>query len=310
MRAKEVAALLALAALWGGSFLFIRIAVPAFGPVVLACLRVILAGVGLLAYAAALRRSVELRGRWRPFLLLGALNGAIPYSLIATAELHLTASLAVILNATTPLFTALVAAVWLRERLTARTVAGLVAGVGGVAILVGWSPLPLDRVLLLSVGASLAAALSYGLAGVQAKTAFAGTPPLTLAIGQQVGAALLLLPFALPLGVVNLSADLLSAGVIAALVGLALLCTSLGYLLYFYLIVQVGPTRTLSVTFLMPGFGVLWSVVFLREAVWASTFVGLGVILASVVLVTGVRLRMPGAGSARAAAIPPGSAES
>jgi drug/metabolite transporter (DMT)-like permease len=260
--------------------------------VVLACLRVTLAGAGLLLYAVALRRSVALRARWRAYLVLGALNGAIPYSLIAAAELHLTASLAVILNGTTPLFTALVAALWLRERLTARMVVGLLVGVGGVAILVGWSSLPLDRVLLLSVGASLAAALSYGLAGVQAKTAFGRTPPLTLAIGQQVGAALLLLPFALPLAVVNAPANRLSPGVVAAVVALALLCTSLGYLLYFYLIVSVGPTRTLSVTFLMPVFGVLWGVLFLHESVRPGTFVGLGVILASVLLVTG--LRFPG----------------
>jgi drug/metabolite transporter (DMT)-like permease len=288
MRAKELAALFTLAALWGGSFLFIRIAVPAFGPVVLACLRVMLAGAGLLLYAAAARRSVALRARWRAFLVLGTLNGAIPYSLIAAAELHLTASLAVILNGTTPLFTALVAAIWLRERLTARIVVGLLAGLGGLAILVGWSPLPLDRLLLLSVGASLAAALSYGLAGVHAKAAFVGTPPLTLAIGQQVGAALLLLPFALPLAIVDPPASRLSPGVVAAVVALALLCTSLGYLLYFYLIVSVGPTRTLSVTFLMPVFGVLWGVLFLRETVRVGTFVGLGVILASVLLVTGV----------------------
>lgn len=288
MRAKELAALFTLAALWGGSFLFIRIAVPAFGPVVLACLRVALAGAGLLLYAAVLRRSVAIRARWRAYLVLGALNGAIPYSLIAAAELHLTASFAVILNGTTPLFTALVAALWLRERLTTRTVVGLLAGLVGVVILVGWSPLPLDRVLLLSVGASLAAALSYGLAGVHAKTAFVGTPPLTLAIGQQVGAALLLLPFALPLAIVDSPANQLSPGIVAAVVALALLCTSLGYLLYFYLIVSVGPTRTLSVTFLMPVFGVLWGVLFLHETVRPGTFIGLGVILASVLLVTGV----------------------
>jgi drug/metabolite transporter (DMT)-like permease len=168
MRPKELAALLLLAALWGGSFLFIKVTVPAFGPIVLATVRVALAGIGLLVYAAVLRRAVDLRGRWRASLVLGALNAAIPYALIATAEQHLTASLAVILNATTPLFTAVVAAVWLHERLTRTQIAGLALGVVGVAVLVGWSPLQVNRVIVASVGASLLASLSYGMAGVHA----------------------------------------------------------------------------------------------------------------------------------------------
>lgn len=289
MKRKELGALLLLAALWGAPFLFYRVAAPVLGPIVLVCLRVALAGAALLVYATATRRTSNWQSRLRAFLVLGALNAAIPYVLIATAELHITASLATILNATTPLFTAVVAAVRLGERLTARTVLGLLLGVAGVAVLVGWSPLPLDPVLILAVAACLTAALSYALAGVFAKTAFAGTPPLTLAIGQQVGASLLLLPFALPIAAAGKTAFHPSAAVVASVLGLALLCTSLGYLLYFFLIESVGPTRTLSVTFLMPGFGVLWSVLFLGETVGAGTFAGLGLILASIFLVTGHR---------------------
>jgi drug/metabolite transporter (DMT)-like permease len=162
----------------------------------------------------------------------------------------------------------------------------LLLGLAGVAILVGWSPLPVDPLLILSVGACLTAALSYALAGVFAKTAFAGTPPLTLAVGQQVGASLLLLPIALPLAATEKTDRHPAAGVVVSVLGLAVLCTSLGYLLYFFLIDRVGPTRTLSVTFLMPGFGVLWNRLFLGETAGAGTFVGLGVILAGVFLVT------------------------
>ncbi len=118
MRARDFGALMALAALWGGSFLFIRVGARAIGPTTLAEARVVLAGAALLLFMAATRVSLDLRGRWKRYLIMGVLQGAIPYTLISTAELHLTAGLAAILNATTPLFGALVAAVWLRDRLT------------------------------------------------------------------------------------------------------------------------------------------------------------------------------------------------
>jgi drug/metabolite transporter (DMT)-like permease len=291
MRPKELAALLLLAALWGGSFLFIKVAVPAFGPIVLATVRVALAGIGLLAYAAIMRRTIDLHGRWRASLILGMLNAAIPYALIATAELHLTASLSVILNATTPLFTAVVSAFWLHGRLTAKQGMGLALGFIGVAVLVGWSPLPVSRIIVLSVCASLVASLSYGMAGVHAKRAFVGVPSLTVATAQQIGATILLLPVATPIAVVNRTATHPSPTAIAALVALALLSTSLGYLLYFFLIASVGPTKTLSVTFLMPVFGICWGALFLHEEVHASMLVGLGIILTSVCLVMGIQIR-------------------
>ncbi len=198
MRIKDVGALLLLAALWGGSFLFIRVTSPVFGPFLFAALRVGIAGAALLLYAAVTRSIPTLRSQARNYLIIGALNAAIPYALIGLAELHLTASLGVILNATTPLFTAIVAAFWLRDRLDLKKGIGLVLGVLGVAVIVGWSPLPVDGIILLSIGAALVAALSYGFAGVFSKIAFVGTPPLAVAIGQQVGASVLLFPLALP----------------------------------------------------------------------------------------------------------------
>jgi drug/metabolite transporter (DMT)-like permease len=293
MRPKELAALLLLAALWGSSFLFIRVAVPAFGPVVLATLRVALAGIGLLIYAAVIRHHIDLRGWWQASLVLGALNATIPYVLIATAELHLTASLAVILNATTPLFTAVVSALWLRDRLTAKQIFGLALGVIGVAVLVGWNPSPVSGLIILSVGASLMASLSYALAGVHAKRAFAGVPSLTVATAQQIGATILLLPFAMPVAVANRATIRPDTTMVAALVALALLSTSLGYLLYFFLIASIGPTKTLSVTFLMPVFGVFWGTLFLHDVVRAGTLAGLAIILASVCLVVGIPLGRP-----------------
>lgn len=122
-----------LGALWGGSFLFIRVAVPALGPTLLMDIRVFFAAVALILYAVVLGRLGGLRTRWRQFLVLGGVNAALPFTLIAAAEINLTASLASILNSTTPLFTAVVAALWIGESLTARKMVGLMLGFAGVA---------------------------------------------------------------------------------------------------------------------------------------------------------------------------------
>ncbi len=290
MRLKDLAALLSLAVLWGGSFLFIRVAAPALGPVGLAAVRVSLAGFALLGYAVATRKPPTFRGLWGRYVLLGTLNGAIPYTLIAVAELRLTASLASILNAMTPLCTALVAAVWLREQLTAKRIAGTVLGIVGVAVLVGGSALPSNVGTALAVGASLLATVSYGLAAVYTRVAFRGLPPLALATGQQIGATIVLVPLAVPVTVVTAPPLNLSAGLIAAIVALALLSTSVAYLLYFSLIANVGPTGAASVTLLVPVFGLVWGALFLHETLHPGTLVGLAVVLASVTLITGLRL--------------------
>jgi drug/metabolite transporter (DMT)-like permease len=284
--ARDLAALILLGSLWGASFIFIRVAVPALGPFVLMDLRVLLAAAALILGAVAVGSLPKLRSHWGRFLVLGFLNAAVPFTLIAASEINLTASLAAILNSTTPLFTAMVAAVWIGEALRLRRIFGLLLGILGVVLVVGWTPLALSPVVLLSIGASLAAALSYGFGGVYAKRAFSGLPPLSMAIGQQAGASLLLLsPSA-----ASLPGEVPSSGVVLSVLALALLSTALAYLLYFRLITSVGPTSTLTVTFLVPVFGLLFGALFLGEPVGAGMLVGLGVILSSVALVTGIRL--------------------
>ncbi len=284
MGIRDLGALVLLGALWGGSFLYIRVAVPALGPALLMELRVLLAAAALSLYAVAVGRLPALRSRRKEFLILGGLNAAIPFTLIAAAEITLTASLASILNSTTPLFAAVVAAAWIGEALTTRKVIGLIMGIMGVAVLVGWTPIALNGVVLLSVGAMLAASLSYALGGVYAKRTFVGIPSLALAIGQQMGAAMLLLPLA----AASLPGEAPSPTVALSVLALALLCTAVAYLLYFYLIANTGPTRTLTVTFLIPVFGLFFGVLFLGEPVGVGTLVGLGIILYSVALVIGI----------------------
>ncbi len=290
MRAKDVGVLVLLAAIWGLSYLFIRVAVAPLGPVVVALLRVVIAAGGLLAWAALSRRQGELAPLDRRFLILGAANAAIPYGLIAFAELHLTASLAAILNATTPLFTTLVAAAWASERLAPRTLAGAALGMAGVAALVGWNPGTTDGWFALAVVAMLAASLAYGAASVYAKRSLSGVSSLGAATGQQLGAAVVLAPFGLATVAGGGSPGPVTSTVALAILGLGLLCTSLAYLLYFHSIAAVGAVNTSSVTFLIPIFGILWSALFLGEAAPPGALPGLGLILGGVVLVSGLGL--------------------
>ncbi|MBD0355180.1 MAG: DMT family transporter [Rubrobacteraceae bacterium] len=286
MRPKDLGALMLLGALWGGSFLFIRVAVPALGPFVLMELRVGLAVVALTLYVVVVGRLSKLRSRWREFLIIGTVNTAIPFSLIAAAEIYLTASLAAILNSTTVLFTALVAAVWMGDPLTRRKVVGVILGIVGVAVLVGWDPIELSGVILLSVGAMLAASLSYALGAVYIKRTFKGIPPLSMSLGQLTGGAIILLPLA----AASLPGERPSAAVTLCVLGLALLSTAVAYLLYFRLIENVGPTSTVTVTLLVPLFGLLFGVLLLDEPFGWGTLAGLAIILSSVTLVTGIDL--------------------
>ena len=288
MMTEDLGRLLLLSALWGGSFLFMRIAAPVLGPIVVAESRVLIAGLALFLYACASKRPMELRSRWRQYLIIGAVNSAIPFALIATAQLRLTASLAAILNATSPLFGAVIAAVWIKDPLTMRKIGGLFLGITGVAVLVGWSPMDVSVKVALSIGASLIAAGFYGIASVYTKAKVAGAPSLGMAVGSQLGASLLLLPL-IPI-VPPFSSP--SAGVFFCVVLLALGSTGLAYLLYFRLIVDVGPAKALTVTFLIPIFGVIWGALFLGEQITFSELVGCAIILVGTSFVLGVRPRL------------------
>lgn len=289
MGTRDLGALLLLSALWGASFIYIRVAVPALGPFVLVELRVGLAAVVLALCAALVGRLPKLRRRWRQFVLLGAVNVAIPFSLISAAEINLTASLAAILNSTTVMFTAVLAAVWMGDALTARKLVGVALGIVGVTVLVGWDPITMNWTVALSVGAMLAASLAYALGSVYAKRTFADSPPLAIASGQLTAAAMLMLPLA----AVSAPEQSPSTIVVLSVLGLALPSTAVAYMLYFRLIANVGPTSTSTVTLLVPLFGLLFGVVLLDEPVGVGTLAGLVLILSSVTLITGLGATRP-----------------
>ena len=290
MTSATLRQLLLLSALWGGSFIFIRVTVPLLGPIVTAEARVLIAGLALLLYAIIIGARLELQSRWPQYLLIGTLNSAVPFALISAAEIHLSASMAAILNATSPLFGAVISAVWLKELLTGRKIVGTTIAVVGVVVLVGWSPLPLNSVTLISIGASLLASALYGLAGTYTRAKVTAAPPLGMAVGSQLGASLMLtplLPFMPPTAAPSLV-------VILCVLTLALFSTALAYVLYFRLIVDIGATRALTVTFLAPIFGVIWGALFLGEGITVSKVVGCGIILLGTAFVTGTNPRSLG----------------
>ncbi len=289
MRPVQFLELILLAALWGGSFLFMRVAVPELGAVTVAALRVAIAAAMLVLFIAASGGLRELRADTFPLCVVGVLNAALPFALFAYATLHLTAGFTSILNATAPFFSAIVAYLWLRERLTPFQVAGLLVGFAGVVLLL-WGKVAFgDGPIALAVAAGLLATLSYGISANYIRTRLRQTSPMVTAAGSQVAAAFCLLPPALWL----VPAEPPSPEAWLAVAALGLLSTGLAFVLYYRLVARAGATRAMSVTFLIPVFGMLWGMLVLGETVTLNMLAGTAIILAGTALTTGV---WPGAG--------------
>ena len=287
MTAASLLRLLLLSAIWGGSFLLIRIGAPALGPVPLMEARVLLAALFLAAVALVLRRPLAWRTHWRHYLLVGFFNSALPFLLFGYAALTLSAAMLSILNATSPLWGALVAAAWQRTPLGGRTLGGLALGIAGVGLLVGF-----DRVALLpgagiAIAASLVAALCYAVAGNYAKSA-REVPPFANAHGSMWAASLLMAPVLLAFPPTVAPAT----GLVALVTALGVVCTGVAYLLYFRLIEDLGAAPALTVTFLIPLFGTFFGWLVLDEAIGWHTLAGGAVVIAGTALVTGFSPRL------------------
>jgi drug/metabolite transporter (DMT)-like permease len=289
LSASDLGRLVLLAAVWGLAFVFIRVAVMPLGAFALVELRQVIAGVALALYVRSLGIPLDLRGRWRVYLPIAALNSAVPFVLIAAAQRELAASYTVILVSTSPLFAALIAAAALKDPLTPGKVAGLLLGIAGVALLIGWNPAALEPPPLRAIVAVLVAALLYAIAGVYTRVRAQGIPPMATAAGSQLGSALLVLPFVAAVPPTAMPTPLEWLNVVA----LALLSSALAFILYFQLIRNVGPVKTLTVNFLTPLFGVGGGVLLLGERVTANMMVGAVVILVGTALVLGAA-RAPG----------------
>ena len=270
--------LLMLAAIWGGSFFFGEIALREIPPLTITLYRVMWA-LPILALIVLLKgiyvpRSLKV---WGAYLVMGALNNAIPFSLIFWGQTQIESGLASILNGTTAMFAAVVAGLLLRdESLTAKKIFGAVLGLTGVAFIMGPRALADFNLSDLAQLAILGATLSYAFAGVWGKTVLAGQPPLMNAFGMLIGSTVLMIPIVLMFdGPPNLE---LSKGVWAALIGLASLSTALAYVLYFAILARAGAANLLLVTLLIPPFAVGLGVLFLDEQMKLEALIGFAII--------------------------------
>ena len=273
MRPLDMFRLLALAAIWGASFLFLRIIAPVLGTFPTAFFRVLLATAGLLVILLLLRTRWDFRGKLGLCLMLGVINSGIPFALYSVAAQLVPAGYSAIFNATTPMMGVLIGALFFAEELTLAKIVGVFSGLGGVALLMRIGPVPFDTELLLGALACLGATACYGFGGFLTRRWInqgEGLDSEVVAFGSQLGATLCLLPL---FGLSLLNAPPVNWGdstVWLSLLGLGLVCTAFAYILYFRLLADIGPVKTLTVTFLIPPFGVLWGVIFLDEPLsWA-----------------------------------------
>jgi drug/metabolite transporter (DMT)-like permease len=290
MRRTDLATLLLLGALWGGSFLFMRMGADAFGGLPLAGLRALGAAACFLPLLAVPARRAELRAHAWPIAVVGVSNAALPYVLFSLAARSLPAGLSAIFDAVTPLLVAGSGWVWLGQKMDATRVVGLLVGLGGVLWLIGGTlgNGPGAAGSGWAMTACLGAVACYAFTAHYAERRLPAVSPLTAAAGGQFVSALLLAPATLWLW----PATMPDARAWAALAGLAVLCTALAYVLFFQLIVRVGAARTMVVLYLIPVFAVLWGALFLAEAVTLAMLGGCVVILLGVALTTGL-LRPP-----------------
>lgn len=284
MNTANMLRLVLLAAIWGSSFLFMRIAAPVLGPAVLIEYRVGFAAVFLAIVGIILKKRLDLRANWKHYLILGLLNSAFPFLLFAFAARTLSASVLSVLNATAPMWGALIAALWSRQAISGRSALGLILGTAGVALLVGFDQVTSRPGAGIAIAAALVAAVSYSVASAYAKTA-KSVEPFANAHGSMWAATLLVIPV-LPFFPAPAEPTI---GIMGAALALGVLCSGIAYILYFKLIQDVGPTSALTVTFLNPLFGILWGALFLGEVVGWHTILGAAIVITGTALVTGFR---------------------
>ena len=284
MTLKYAFELLLLAAIWGASFIFMRIGSPEFGPFLYMAVRTLTASMFLLPLVFITKKQGDLKGFKTKIFIVGLFNTAIPFVLFGYAILTLSGGLTSVLNATTPMFGAIVAYFWFREKMTIVTSSGLLIGFIGVYLLMFDKITLGQQNILLPTLAALLASLCYGISASYTKKYLTGLSSIALAAGSQIASTLVLLPISLFFIPEQVPSNLAIVSVIL----LGVLCTGIAYIIFFHLIANLGPTKAISVTYLIPAFGLFWGSVFLNEVITTSMIIGCGFILTGVALSTGV----------------------
>ena len=273
-----------LAAVWGGSFLLMRIAAPVLGPAFLMEGRVFFAASFLLVLALVMRKRHEILKHWKHFFVMGLFNCALPWYLFGQAALKLTTAQLSIINALAPLFSFVIGLAMGTERLEAKRAIGLLLGIVGVAVLFGRLDSEDGGADVASVLMATAASFAYGIATNYTK-AIKGLEPFHNALGSMCMAALILLP---TLFFVPIKGEVTPL-VIFATLAIGIVCSGIAFLIYFELIKNIGASSALTVSFLIPVFSLFFGVIFLQEIVTLRTILGMLIILVSTALVTGFR---------------------
>ena len=282
MNPVDILRMLSLAAIWGASFLFMRVIAPVIGTIPTAFFRVSIAAVGLLVILGLMRISWDFKGKFKTVMLLGMINSGIPATLYSVAAQVLPAGYSAIFNATTPLMGVLIGGLFFHEKLTAAKLGGVFLGLLGVGILTRAGPVAFNIELLMGALACLMATTCYGFAGFLARRWLdhaGGLDSRLSALGSMLGATLLLLPL---FGYSVISQPPASWGgwsVWLSLLGLGLVCTAFAYIIYFRLLSSIGPVKSMTVTFMIPPFGVLWGALLLDEPLSMAHLYG-GVLIA------------------------------
>ena len=278
MRIADLLRLLLLAAIWGASFLFMRIIAPVLGSMPTAFFRASLGALGLLAILLIMRVRWDFRGKLKQCLILGVINAGLPSAMYCLAALVLPAGYSAIFNATTPMMGVLIGMLFFSEAMTTSKAAGVALGLFGVAVLTRTGPVSVDLELLLGAAACLLATTCYGFAGFLTRRWIGqqgGLDNRLTAFSSLCGASLFLLPLFAGALVVQPPVSWGGLDVWLSLAGLGLMCTAFAYVLYFRLLADIGPIKASTTTFLIPPFGVLWGVLLLDEPLsWAYLYGG------------------------------------
>lgn len=288
MKTSQFIELLALAAIWGASFLFMRVGSPELGPFLFTLLRTGIAALFLIACIKITKKRYQLNGYKFKIFCVGIMNTAIPFVLFSYATLTLTAGTTSVLNATVPMFGALVAYIWLKDKLSITASIGLLFGFLGVYLLMA-EQVSVNRDALLPALAAIGAAACYGIAASMTKKYLSGLSPLLLATGSQASATIALLP----LGLMFIPTEMPSSEALLSVVAIGILCTGIAYIMFFRLIDAVGPAKTISVTYLIPFFGIFWGFVFLEEEITTKMITTSLITLFGVALTTGIFDQFP-----------------
>lgn len=284
---KNTSMLILLSGIWGSSFIFMRVISPVLGPVITASARLLIGGLFLLIVYKVGGVKLDWKSNWRQLLLIGIISQAIPYFMFAFAALHITSNISVIMNSTSPIFGVILSTIVLNDKVTVQKVVGVLLGTTGVIIISLLNNNGSSSNLLIGICACIVAAFMYGVSSVYIKAKASHLDPKLIATGSQIFAGLSLLPFT-----VNSTIGPISIYTIILLLIFGIVCSGVASLIYYRLIVEMGPVKTLTVTYLMPFFGIIFSIIFLNERITVPIIIGGSIILLGTIFITQNKLEL------------------